>query len=101
VSNAKRRSEIIPNVSINTYDTSAEHGDAPPPSAPARMGWARRHPGIQYRTVSPVWRHLEDHRRPFDRLRTGVEHPNVISKILTHLGLPSEHRPDPPTPIRS
>jgi hypothetical protein len=31
--NARLRLEIIPNAPVNTYDTSAEHGDAPPPSA--------------------------------------------------------------------
>ena len=31
---------------------------------------------------------LEDHRSPFDRLRTGIEEPPVIVRILVHLGLP-------------
>jgi hypothetical protein len=31
---------------------------------------------------------LEDHRRPFDTLRTGIEDPPLIIKILSHLGLP-------------
>jgi hypothetical protein len=35
--NARLRPEIIPNAPLNTHDTSAEHGDAPPPPAPARM----------------------------------------------------------------
>ncbi len=35
-------------------------------------------------------RRFENHRRPFDRLlRTGIEDPPVIVKILCHLGLPS------------
>jgi hypothetical protein len=39
-------------------------------------------------------RRLEDHRRPFDRLlRTGIEDPPVIVKILSHLGLPSRAPP--------
>jgi hypothetical protein len=29
-------------------------------------------------------RQLEDHRRPFDTLRTGIEDPPVIVKILGH-----------------
>ena len=35
-------------------------------------------------------RRFEDHRRPFDTLlRTGIEDPPVIVKILSHLGLPT------------
>jgi hypothetical protein len=34
--NARLRPEIIPNAPLNTHDTLAEHGDAPPPPAPAR-----------------------------------------------------------------
>jgi hypothetical protein len=41
----------------------------------------------------------EDHRRPFDRLRTGIEHHSVIAKILTPLGLPA--RAPPRSPARS
>jgi hypothetical protein len=40
----------------------------------------------------------EDHRRPFDRLRTGIEHHSVIAKI-TPLGLPA--RAPPRSPARS
>jgi hypothetical protein len=32
--NTRQRPKIIP---LNTHDTSAEHGDAPPPPAPTRM----------------------------------------------------------------
>jgi hypothetical protein len=39
--NARLRPEIIPNAPLNTHNTSAEHGDAPPPPAPARMSWVR------------------------------------------------------------
>jgi hypothetical protein len=35
----------------------------------------------------PLRRQAENHRRPFDRLRTGTEEPAVIERILTHLGL--------------
>jgi hypothetical protein len=35
-------------------------------------------------------RRFEDHRRPFDTLlRTGIEDPPVIIKILSRLGLPT------------
>jgi hypothetical protein len=41
-------------------------------------------------------RRLEDHRRPFDTLRTGIEDPPVIVKILSHLDLPSRAPPRAP-----
>jgi hypothetical protein len=39
--NARLRSEIIPSGPVNANDPSADHGDAPPPSAPTRIRWAR------------------------------------------------------------
>jgi len=36
-----------------------------------------------------VFLRFEDHCRPFDTLRTGIEYPPVIVKILSHLGLPT------------
>jgi hypothetical protein len=39
---------------------------------------------------------LEDHRRPFGRLRTGIEDPPVIIKILSHLGLSTREPPRAP-----
>ena len=39
---------------------------------------------------------FEDHRRPFDTLRTGSEGPLLIVKILSHLGLPSRVPPRAP-----
>ncbi len=38
--NAKPRAEIIP-APVNANDTSADHADAPPPSAPTHISWAR------------------------------------------------------------
>lgn len=38
-------------------------------------------------------RRFDDHRRPFDTLRTGIEYPPVIIKILGHLGLPTRAPP--------
>jgi hypothetical protein len=35
--NARLCPEVTPNAPLNTHDTSAEHDDAPPPPAPARM----------------------------------------------------------------
>ena len=39
---------------------------------------------------------LEDHRRPFDTLRTGIEDPPVIVKILSHRGPPTRAPPRAP-----
>ncbi len=41
-------------------------------------------------------RRLEDRRRPFDALRTGIEDPPVIVKILSHLGLSTRAPPRAP-----
>src|SRR5262249_60890983 len=46
----------------------------------------------RHQTLPELRRRLEDHRRPFVRLRTGIEDPPVIVKILSHLG----YRPAPP-----
>jgi hypothetical protein len=43
-----------------------------------------------------LWRRLEDHRGHFDTLRTGIEDPPVIVKILRHLGLPTRAPPRSP-----
>jgi len=52
----------------------------------------------RHRTLPELRRRFEDHRRPFDRLRTGIEDPPVIVKILSQLGLPT--RPPPRSPAR-
>jgi hypothetical protein len=62
---------------------------------PVAEAGVRDRPG----TLPPMWRPLEDHRRPFDRLRTGIEAPPIIAQILTHLGLPA--RAPPRSPMRS
>ena len=49
----------------------------------------------RHRTLPELWRRLEDHRRPFDWLRTGIEDPPVIVRILIHLGLPTRAPPRP------
>jgi hypothetical protein len=46
--NAKLRPEIVPGGPVNSNDTADDHGDAPHHSAPARIRWARRHPGVHY-----------------------------------------------------
>jgi len=44
-----------------------------------------------YRALRQLPQRFEDHRRP--SLRTGIENPPVIVKILSHLGLPSRAPP--------
>src|SRR5215467_639601 len=44
---------------------------------------------LRHRTLPQLRRRFEDHRRSFDTLRTGIEDPPVIVKILSNLGLPS------------
>ncbi|MGH8651912.1 MAG: hypothetical protein ACREYE_06875 [Gammaproteobacteria bacterium] len=48
------------------------------------------------KAAAPLRRNLEDHYRPFDRLRTGIEDPTVIAKFLTHLALPARAPPRRP-----
>jgi hypothetical protein len=89
--NAKLRSEIIPSAAVNTDDTSAEHGDAPPPSAPARISWARllkRVFAIDIKQCPQCGGAL--------KIIAAIEHPPVIAKILAHLGLPIRAPPRAP-----
>jgi hypothetical protein len=46
--------------------------------------------------MSQLRQRLEDYRRPFDTLRTGIDDPPVIIKILSHLGLPTRGPPRSP-----
>ncbi|MCA1852129.1 MAG: transposase [Beggiatoa sp.] len=39
--NARLRPEIIPTVPVNAHTPSADHAEAPPAAAPARLSWAR------------------------------------------------------------
>src|SRR5207244_5069353 len=57
----------------------------------AQTGLRHRH-----RTLPELRQRFEDHRRLFDTLRTGIEDPPVIVKILSHLGLPTRAPPRAP-----
>jgi hypothetical protein len=61
--NAKHRAEISPSGPVSVDAPSLDHGDAPPHSAPTRIGWTRQQPGVRYRhgTRPALW-------RPFSRL---------------------------------
>jgi hypothetical protein len=49
--------------------------------------------GLPPATFGILRRQAEDHRGSFDRLRTGIEEPAVIERILTHLGLAAQPPP--------
>ena len=95
--NAKLRPQIIPssgrqagNVPVPGFpdapdanDKLADHGDAPPPSAPARISWAR----LLKRVFAIDSEHCPHCGGPLTII-AAIEDPTVIAKILTHLGLP-------------
>ena len=59
---------------------------------PVHMSCARlvkRVFAVRYRAL-PVRRQFKAHRDPFNRLRTGIEAPAVIAKMLTHLGIKAQ-----------
>jgi hypothetical protein len=63
------------------------------------MSWAwllRRVIDIDIERCPNLRRRFEDHCCPFDTLRTGIEDPPVIDKILSHLGLPTRAPPRAP-----
>ena len=95
--NAKLRSKIVPASGIACHRV--------PKRGRSRAGRAGAHqlgPAAQTRlrrrrgTLSQLRRCLEDYRRSFDRLRTGIDDPPVIVKILSHLGLPTRGPPRAP-----
>ena len=61
------------------------------------MSWVRLLKRVfDIETLPELRRRLEDHRCPFDTLRTGIDDPPVIVKILSHLGLPTRAPPRAP-----
>ena len=67
---------------------------------PVRMSWAwrlKRVFAVRYRALLVRWQ-VKVLRGPFDKLRTGIEQPDVIAKILTHLGIKAQ--PPPIAPAR-
>ncbi len=92
--NAKLRSEIIPGGSENSNDTPDDPGGAPHQSAPARMSWAR----LLKRVFGIDLEHCP-HCGGTLKIIAAIEDPSVITRILTHLGLPI--RAPPRAPARS
>jgi hypothetical protein len=89
--NAKHRAEIIPSAPVNTTDNSADHGDAPPHSAPTRIRWAR----LLKRVFAIDMEHCPHCGGPLTIIAAIVD-PTVIAKILTHLGWSARAPPRSP-----
>jgi hypothetical protein len=84
----------FPSAPVNTPSAAEVHADAPHPSAPARLGWARllkRVFDIDIEQCPQCGGTLT--------ILAAIEDPSVIAKILTHLGLPA--RAPPRSPARS
>ena len=84
--NAKLRSAIIPSAPVNATNTAEVHADAPHPSAPARISWARL-----LKRVFDI-----DIEQCFQcsgtlKIIAALVDPAVIAKILTHLGWSARH----------
>jgi hypothetical protein len=84
----------IPAVSVNAHTPSLDHAEALPPAAPARLSWAR----LLKRVFEIDLEHCPHCGGPLTII-AAIEHPSVIAKILTHLGLPA--RAPPRSPARS
>ncbi len=87
--NAKLRSQVVPKVEPATAHT-CEH--APAHSAPVRMSWAR----LLKRVFDIDMEHCECGGNL--KIVAVIEQPEVIEKILTHLGLSAQ--PPPRAPAR-
>ncbi len=81
----------FPSSRLNANTPSADYGDAPPLSTPARISWARllkRVFDIDIEQCSQCGGTL--------KIIAAIEDPIVIAKILTHLGLPARAPPRSP-----
>ena len=84
----------FPSAPVNTPSAAEIHAEAPHPSAPARLGWARllkRVFDIDIEQCPQCGGTLT--------ILAAIEDPPVIAKILTHLGLSA--RAPPRSPARS
>ncbi len=84
---AKLRAQIVPSAPINAQEACDHHAQTPPASAPTRMSWA-----CLLKRVFDI--DIEQCPRCGGRLRiiAAIEDPQVLVKILTHLGLPARAR---------
>ena len=91
--NAKHRSAIIPSPPVNATHTAEVHPNTAHPSGPARMSWAR----LLKRVFEIDIEHCP-HCGGTLKIIAAIENPDVIAKLLAHLGLSA--RAPPRTPAR-
>ena len=91
--NAKHRSAIIPNLPVNTTHTAEVHRNTAHHSAPARISWARL-----LKRAFEIDIEKCPHCGGTLKIIAAIENPDVIAKILAHLGLSA--RAPPRTPAR-
>ena len=92
--NAKLRPAVIPSRPVTVKDTSAESDDDAPHARAARMSWAR----LLKRVFDIDVEHCP-HCGGNLKIIAAIEQSSVITKILTHIGLPT--RAPPRSPARS
>ena len=93
--NAKLRREVVPSPPEQATAPACDHAQG----APARLSWARllkRVFDIDIEHCPNCGGSLKSIAAPSTRLRTGIEDPPVIVKILAHLGLPTRAPPRSP-----
>ncbi|MDQ3829657.1 MAG: transposase [Candidatus Tectomicrobia bacterium] len=89
--NAKLRPQVIPSAPVSVDAPSAEHGDAPPHSAPTRIRWAQ----LLKRVFAIDMEHCPQCGGPLTIIAAIVD-PTVIAKTLTHLGWSARAPPRSP-----
>jgi hypothetical protein len=89
--NAKLRPEIVPSAPGNATNTAAGHRNTAHPSGPARISWAR----LLKRVFDIDMEHCPQCSGSL-KIIAAIEHPPVIAKLLTPLGLPARAPPRSP-----
>ncbi len=86
--NARLRPKVIPSVPVNAHTPSADHAEAPPTAAPARLSWAR----LLKRVFDIDIEQCPHCGGPLTIIAAIVD-PTVIAKILKHLGMSARAPP--------
>jgi hypothetical protein len=90
--NAKLRPEIVPSAPVNATHTAAGHRNTTHASGPARISLSpAAQTGVRYRHGTLFWSSGGT-----SKIIAAIEHPPVIAKLLTHLGLPARAPPRSP-----
>ncbi len=89
--NARLRPAIIPGVPVNAHTSSADHAEAPPAAALARLSWAT----LLKRVFDIDIEQCPHCGGPLTIIAAIVD-PTVIAKILKHLGLSARAPPRAP-----